>query len=443
MVSRWLTTVVLFCGISTTLRADVGAQFDIAPQAPEARHQVWAAAAWCESGGCWLVVWREGYLNDRVSDIWCARVAADGKSLDPQGIRLTDSKGLNNRPRVASDGKGFLVVWETYHPSGTEQAADSSWNVVARRVSADGQIDKNLLVIAGGPHNQCRPDVVFAKGHYVIAWMGYQRGIYGVHAIRYLPDGKPADDRPIVLARHEPKDASKPGPMMNALLPVLATDQEGNVLATFFQSILNAREHPGYSRHLAFRAIDPATGKPVGPEPSPRPTAKPIPGTGGYPYEQLAPGLALGRHGGLLVCRATGRNAPKVLSLCQLTKSGEVIAMRDFGSSLIADDNFYPLQMRPAVAFSGNSYLVVSDCLSYGSRAKKQDGARERYVRIIGWKVMEDGKMESEDGFVLAGTESRQCLLPSVAAGPQGTYLVVYSEVRGVDNTKVAARLVK
>lgn len=439
----WLIAAAFFLGGNTASAVGVSSPMDIAPQAAGTRHQVWASAAWSETGRCWLVVWREGYLNEHVCDIWCARITADGKTLDHQGIRLTDGNGLNNRPRVASDGKDFLVVWETSRQRAAEKDAAGDWDVVARRVTVDGAADKEILVIARGKHNQCRPAVAFAKGRYFIAWMEYERGVYGVHGMWYLPEGKAAGKSTVVLARHEPKGLDKPGPAVNALLPVLAADREGNVLVTFFHSILNAREHPGFYRHLAFRSIDADTGKPIGPGPSPRPTAKMVPGTGGYPYEQLAPGLALGQSGGLLVCRSTGREAPKVLSVCQLSKNGEVVAMRDFGSSLIANDNFYPLQMRPGVAFDGKSYLVVSDCLSYVAAPKKQDGPRDRYVRVLGWKVREDGKMEAEEGFVIAGTETRQCLLPAVAAGPEGICLVVYSEMRGVDNVKVVGRLVQ
>jgi hypothetical protein len=102
--------------------AEVGPAVEVASKAEGTRYQTWASAAWSEGAKAWLVAWREGYLNEPEtgSDIWCGRVSADPstgsgqavKVLDPAGIRLTKGKGLKDRPRVASDGKGWLVVWE-------------------------------------------------------------------------------------------------------------------------------------------------------------------------------------------------------------------------------------------------------------------------------------------------------------------------------------------
>ncbi|GBD36631.1 hypothetical protein HRbin36_01756 [bacterium HR36] len=429
--------------------ADVGHPIDVAPMVSDSRNQVWAAAAWSAQAQCWLVAWREGYLNEPSCDIYCARLAADGTALDSKGICLSTPKSArNNRPRVACDGRDFLVVWEQYRLASDKTPETGDWDVVAKRVSADGIADKDTLIIAQGKHNQCRPDVTFARGYYLITWMGYEGSLYGVQAIRYLPNGKAVDKTPLILARHDPKGTNKSEPLVNALLPVLAADQQGHVLAAFYKSPLNVREHPGYFRHLAFRSVDVSAGKAIGDPPPPRPTTKLVPGTGGYPYEELAPALALGKSGALLVCRAdsrrmTNKDRHKVLSLCRLSKSGEVISMDAFGSSLILSDSFYPLQMRPCVAFDGQTYLVVSDVLSSTKVERKHETAWERYVRILGWKVEEDGKLQTEDGFVVAGTPQRQCLLPAVAAGPQGTWLVVYSEVRGIDNVKVVGRVVK
>lgn len=409
---------------------------EVAPQVPGTRHQVWASLAWSEQAQCWLVAWREGYLNEQTCDIWCARVAADGTTLDPKGIRLTDG-GLNNRPRVASDGKNFLVVWERYRPlQGTE---GGDWDVVARQVSGDGVPGSSTVLIAGGAHNQCRPDVVFAKGHYFIAWMAYARGVYSVQGLRYSPGGTAS--QPFTVARHEPPGGERPGPMLNVLLPVLAVDQNQHVWAIFFQSILNARDAPSYHRHLTWRKIDTELGQPVGPHPPPRPNGKQVPGTGGYPYEQLAPAWAFGPSGALLVCRAVGRNVPQVLCLSQISKDGELVTLRDFGSPLITRDAFYPLQMRPSIAYNGKEFLVVSDCLSDEPTARPGE-PRKRFVRIIGWRIREDGQFQ-DDGFVVAGTPNRQCLLPAVAPGPKGTWLVVYSEVRGLEDVKVCFSLIR
>ncbi|MCS7016267.1 MAG: hypothetical protein NZM42_09170 [Gemmatales bacterium] len=442
LLPRSVLATVLLLSLHLSALGEVGAPREVAPQAPSARHQVWASLAWSEQAKCWLVAWREGYLNEQAADIWCARIAEDGTPLDAKGIRLSEG-GLNNRPRVASDGKNFLVVWERYRPiSGSENAAASDWDVVARRVSGSAVPEAKTFVVADGPHNQCRPDVVFSKGYYFVAWMAYARGLYGVHGIRYTPDGERADMTPIVVSRHEPKDATRPGPMINALLPVLAVEPQGQVVATFFQSILNARDHPGYHRHLAFRVLDPVTGQPTTPLPPIRPNDKLVAGLTGHPYDPLAPALAYGSKTGVLISRAVGRKPQRVLSLSLVSPTGEVTSVQDFGSPLITSQEFYPLQMRPGVAHNGKEFVVVSDCLSDVPAQKPDTRPPQRFVRILGWKLTDEGTFQDQ-GFVLAGTPERQCLLPAVASGPPGVCLLVYSEVRGMDDTKLVCRLVK
>jgi hypothetical protein len=89
----------------------VEAPVDVAPKVEGTRCQSDPSAAWCEGGKCWLVAWTEGYENEEMTEIWCARLGIDGKALDPAGIRLAKGKGLRGQAGVASDGKGFLVVW--------------------------------------------------------------------------------------------------------------------------------------------------------------------------------------------------------------------------------------------------------------------------------------------------------------------------------------------
>ena len=146
----------MFSGFCAAL--EVGLPADVAGRAPGTRIQMRPASAWSAKGNCWLVVWREGDVTEEKSEIWCARVAADGKTMDPEGICVCRTGELADNPVVASDGDGLLVVWEDFRNHG-------DWDVRGVRVNADGAVaDKEHLLVAGGKNNQCRPSVAFSAG---------------------------------------------------------------------------------------------------------------------------------------------------------------------------------------------------------------------------------------------------------------------------------------
>ena len=237
---------------------------EVAPRCPGTRSQTWASLAWSPQSQCWLVAWREGYLNEEVSDIWCARISADGKALDPAGIRITSGPGLKDKPQVASDGTDFMVVWEDLRNG-------RDWDVYAARVTAQGKVlDANGFVVAAGQHNQCRPDVGFAAGFYLVVWQEFvgdgtpntPGNAYVVRGNRISSNGKPADDQPIEIARIEKES--------HALNPVLAC-QESTALVGF-----TVRAFASGNDYFARRPIDVATGRVLGPTPEPsRNSAKP------------------------------------------------------------------------------------------------------------------------------------------------------------------------
>ncbi|GIW81380.1 MAG: hypothetical protein KatS3mg105_3187 [Gemmatales bacterium] len=251
-LSLVICVAVVAASVQEATPPHVGAETQVTPQCKAARSQVWAAAAWSEQARCWLVVWREGYLNEDACDIWCARVGVDGKPLDPAGVRLTKGDGLKDMPHVASDGKGFLVVWE-------DLSNGRDWDVRGVLVSADGKVEgQDSILVAGGRHNQCRPDVTFAAGNYVVVWQGLTGDgspntpgtAYAVFAARVSPAGKRLDDKPIeVVAVQKASHAFSP----------VVTSHGNNVLAACYVSSFAAGND-----YLARRAIDAAAGTRAG-----------------------------------------------------------------------------------------------------------------------------------------------------------------------------------
>ena len=66
---------------------------------------------------------------------------------------------------------------------------------------------------------------------------------------------------------------------------------------------------------------------------------------------------------------------------------------------------------------------------------------------VVGWLISADGSRivegAAKGGFRIAGEPDREHILPAVCGGPDGVSLVVNSELRGMENIKVVARLVK
>ncbi len=103
--------LILASGMAWAAEPQIGPPRDVAPQVASSRAQAWAAVAWSEQARMWLVAWREGYLNEPGTDVWCAQVDEKGQPLDPQGIKLAAGPGIRSDVKVASDGQDWLVVW--------------------------------------------------------------------------------------------------------------------------------------------------------------------------------------------------------------------------------------------------------------------------------------------------------------------------------------------
>ncbi|MBA4387168.1 MAG: hypothetical protein C0404_04245 [Verrucomicrobia bacterium] len=427
---------------------DVGAAIEVAPKAEKTRYQTWASASWSEGARCWLVVWREGYLNEPEigSDIWCARVASDGKPLDPAGIRLTTGKGLKDRPRVASNGngsaaagKGWLVVWEDLSngkdwdvraalvsDNPTRQRWHPATDFRSERVSGDPSTssgqggnapDAENILVAGGEDNQCRPDVAYSGDNYYVVWQA--QGVspaqkwkgYSILGGRVSPEGKVLD-KPAELGVNQSQ----------CNLPAVAS-HNGNLLTAFNVT----REYVwGY---VARREVDSASGQPKGAPPVPSLHGVPVPNMKGETLR--TPALVLGPEGGLLVV-GSAHKFQWMCSVLAVDKSGGVKGdVRTLGPK---DDRHYNTPRLAVAAAGEKQFLVVEDYLGKGR------------FNICGWRVSADGTPVDDAnkvGFGIAVDPAKDSILPAVASGPDGACLVVYSEVRGADDVKVLARIVK
>lgn len=118
-------------------------------------------------GHSFLVVWDEGEsFSD--TNIRGARVSRSGALMDASSLPIAVQEGRQAQPSVASDGDGFLVVWEDGRASNV--SGDIS-DVYGARVSSSGTVlDPAGFLIAGTPATEQVPSVTSAGGQYFVAW---------------------------------------------------------------------------------------------------------------------------------------------------------------------------------------------------------------------------------------------------------------------------------
>jgi hypothetical protein len=135
------------------------------------------------NGSEFLATWVE--IRAGLRFIVAARLTSDGATLDPAGILLTQRHVTNSSPfpAVASDGSGFLVVWEEFGKQGLT-------DIFGARIAADGTLlDPHPIVVNDAPDYQFVPAVTWNGSSYLVVF-GDQRGVRGA---RVAADGTVLD----------------------------------------------------------------------------------------------------------------------------------------------------------------------------------------------------------------------------------------------------------
>ena len=387
------------------------------------------------NGQDYLVVWNDGRNSKSTgSDIYAARVAGDGTLLDPDGMPINHGSSNQANPEVASNGTGYLVVWE-------EHAADphDTPDVYGARVSREGIVQEpDGIPIKTTGESQSHPAVASNREGYFVAWQerGSTPDILGA---RVTNEGKVRDT--------------------GILLSAIANNHAATVIATNGDNYLLVWEEERWSDTDLLGVRVSKAGEVLDPSGLALSTAenkqsRPAVASNGTDYlvlwedSRTSPGLSdikarqvsgAGVMGGELDISPSSsghESAPAVASdgtdylvvwedwrnLSTSSTDEDIYGARVTKDGGVLDPEGLPIrrassrQARPALAFNGTDYLVAW-----------QDSGGSTAWDIQGTRVSRTGGV-LDDGLLLCG-EARSQVLPSVASDG-GDFLVTWEDLR-------------
>jgi hypothetical protein len=145
-------------------------------------------------GANYLVAWTQGGWYE--SDIYASRVSASGVVEDSEGIAVSTAAEDQLTPSVASNGSGYLVVWDDRRSFGSA--------IYASRVSVQGVVEDGAGVLvssANGPRES--PSVASNGEGYLVAWEDRRNNNWDVYASRVSAAGIVEDPDGLAVAASE------------------------------------------------------------------------------------------------------------------------------------------------------------------------------------------------------------------------------------------------
>lgn len=164
----------------------VGEEFAVAADGPGGGLRATPDVAFGE--GAYLAVWREGWHGKGgKARVYAARISPEGRVLDPTGIEVAPCKaGVQERPRVAFGAGLFLIVWQDFRNG-------KDYDVLAARVGKDGKVlDAEPIAVAAAPRTQALPAVASDGKGFLVVWQGMvgEETAYRGFAAPVSADGK-------------------------------------------------------------------------------------------------------------------------------------------------------------------------------------------------------------------------------------------------------------
>ena len=143
-------------------------------------------------GSNFLGVWEDERINSK-RDIFGARVSPQGEILDPIGIPICTSQGVQSYVNVAWGGQNYLVVWQDWR--------DGNMAIYGARVDLEGNVlDPDGFLIAGGSESAMFPTVASDGTNFFVVWSHDKLDtFYDIYGARVTPDGEVLDPGGILI----------------------------------------------------------------------------------------------------------------------------------------------------------------------------------------------------------------------------------------------------
>jgi len=289
------------------------------------------------------------------------------KGFLPEEIPISILNGVEEEdPVVTSDGKNFLVVWQT------DRKSPDDYDVYAARVSPDGKIlDPQGIPVSTAPSNQIFTDIAVGNGQYLVVWQDLRSHTrWEVYGARLRSDGKALDPGgiPIAVGRG------------NARHPQVGWDGK-NFLVVWME------ENPGRGWDIAGARVSP-NGKVIDPE---RILIAQSPG------DQSNPVLVWGDNQYLVAWMDRPPGAPARISGARVSASGKLLDPNGFALSRSSGNPGFP-----SVAWAQGKYVVVW-----------ADQPAPSLHALAGIRVDPSGKVDESNGFVVESSPNLH-IFPSV-----------------------------
>jgi hypothetical protein len=141
----------------------------------------------------YFVVWQDE-RNGSNYDIFGARLAQDGASLDSASIIISTSPFNELSPAIAFNGINYLVVW-TDDRSG-------SFDIYGTRINQSGIVlDTNNIVISSVFSDQQFPSIAVDGTNYLVVWQDNRNGLnYDIYGTRVNQNGEVLDPTGIPIS---------------------------------------------------------------------------------------------------------------------------------------------------------------------------------------------------------------------------------------------------
>jgi hypothetical protein len=290
-------------------------------------------------GTNYLVVWDDD-RGGKGGDIFGARVSQDGTVLDRPPIQISTARESQVDPKVAFDGRNFLIVWsdDRVKPDPDHPQDD----IFGARVTRTGVVlDRGGIPISTAESQQFDPSVAFDGSHFLVVWTDFGSGFGDIYGARISPAGKVLDANGFVIASGD-KEQLDPAVAFDGTRYLVAWSEESDPAYDIFAArITRAGEPRG-------RAIRVSTGG----------------------NASSAPSIASGNENFLVAWTHWPDGEWQSVLGARVDRSGAVL---DPEGLLI--DGGESDRSEPSVAFDGTAYRVIWNAGDVYSARVGEDGA--------------------------------------------------------------------